>query len=75
MVSAPRDGRSIRAMTDADTQRRFNVAASRGKDQLYLFHTATLADLNPTCMRYQPHGPSGGVCTGRRRAPVACSNA
>ena len=27
MVSAPRDGRSIRAMTDADTQRRFNVAA------------------------------------------------
>ena len=53
MVSAPRDGRSIRAMTDADTQRRFNVAASRAKDQLYLFHTATLADLNPTCMRYQ----------------------
>ena len=53
MVSAPRDGRSIRAMTDPDTQRRFNVAASRAKDQLYLFHTATLADLNPTCMRYQ----------------------
>ena len=52
MVSAPRDGRSIRAMTDAGTQRRFNVAASRAKDQLYLFHTATLADLNPTCMRY-----------------------
>ena len=53
MVSAPRDGRSIRAMADADTQRRFNVAASRAKDQLYLFHTAMLADLNPTCMRYQ----------------------
>ena len=53
MVSAPREGRSIRAMTDADTQRRFNVAASRAKDQLYLFHTATLADLNPTCMRHQ----------------------
>ena len=53
MVSAPREGRSIRAMTDADTQRRFNVAASRAKDQLYLFHTATLADLNPTCLRYQ----------------------
>ena len=53
MVSAPRDGRSIRAMADADTQRRFNVAASRAQDQLYLFHTATLADLNPTCMRYQ----------------------
>ena len=53
MVSAPSEGRSIRAMTDADTQRRFNVAASRAKDQLYLFHTVTLADLNSTCMRYQ----------------------
>lgn len=53
LVSAPQDGRRIRAMTDADTQRRFNVAASRARDQLYLFHTATLADLNPSCMRYQ----------------------
>lgn len=53
LVSAPQDGRRIRAMTDADTQRRFNVAASRARDQLYLFHTATLADLNPNCMRYQ----------------------
>ena len=70
MVSVPRDGRSIRAMADADTQRRFNVAASRAKDQLYLFHTATLADLNPTCMRYQLLqywlGPAGGG-PGRRR--------
>ena len=53
LVSAPQDGRRIRAMTDADAQRRFNVAASRARDQLYLFHTATLADLNPNCMRHQ----------------------
>lgn len=53
LVSAPRDGRRIRAMTDADTQRRFNVAASRARDQLFLFHTATLEDLSPNCMRYQ----------------------
>lgn len=53
MVLAPHNGRRIRALTDANTQRRFNVAASRAKDQLYLFHTATLADLNPNCMRYR----------------------
>lgn len=53
LVSAPRDGRRIRAMTDADTQRRFNVAASRARDQLFLFHTATMEDLSPNCMRYQ----------------------
>ena len=53
MVSAPRENRSIRAMTDAAAQRRFNVAASRARDQMYLFHTATLTDLNASCLRYQ----------------------
>ena len=53
MVSAPSGGRSIPAMTDDAAQRRFNVAASRARDQLFLFHTATLADLNPQCVRYQ----------------------
>ena len=53
MVSAPRENRRIPAMTDAAAQRRFNVAASRARDQMYLFHTATLADLNPSCLRYQ----------------------
>ena len=52
MVSAPREDRRIPAMTDAAAQRRFNVAASRARDQMYLFHTATLADLNPRCVRY-----------------------
>ena len=53
MVSAPLENRRIPAMTDAQAQRRFNVAASRARDQMYLFHTATLADLNPNCLRYQ----------------------
>ena len=53
MVSAPHENRRIRAMTDAAAQRRFNVAASRARDQLNLFHTATLADLKPVCMRHQ----------------------
>ena len=53
MVSAPQENRTIPAMTDDEAQRRFNVAASRARDQMYLFHTATLADLNPRCFRYQ----------------------
>ncbi|WP_322354595.1 AAA domain-containing protein [Dehalococcoides sp.] len=48
-------------------KRRFNVAASRGKDQVILFHSATLNDLHPECMRYklleyyQNPFPRGGV--------------
>lgn len=53
MVSAPAENRRIRAMADATAERRFNVAASRARDQLYLFHTATLSDLSPQCMRYK----------------------
>jgi len=36
---------------DPDTQRRFNVAASRAQDQLWLFHSVTLNDLRPECLR------------------------
>ena len=53
MVSAPSGGCSIPAMTDAAAPPRFNAAASRARDQLLLFHTATLADLNPQCVRYR----------------------
>ena len=53
LVSAPQENRRIPAMTDDEALRRFNVAASRARDQMYLFHTATLADLNPRCVRYQ----------------------
>lgn len=53
MVDAPQDGQPCRMMRDADTQRRFNVAASRAKDQLWLFHSATLNDLRPECLRYR----------------------
>ena len=37
---------------DSDKQR-FNVAASRGRDQVWLFHTVTLNELNPDDMRYK----------------------
>lgn len=53
LVDAPQDGQPCRKIKDPDTQRRFNVAASRAKDQLWLFHSATLNDLRPECLRYR----------------------
>jgi very-short-patch-repair endonuclease len=40
-----------RAVTARDWQRRYNVAASRARDQLWLFHSVTLDDLAPTDLR------------------------
>ena len=55
MVSAPNLGRNIPALTDQTAQRRFNVAASRARDQMHLFHSATLNDLSgrQDCVRRQ----------------------
>lgn len=49
MVSAP--NARIGTLADDRARRRFNVAVSRAKDQLWLFHTATPRDLSPTCVR------------------------
>ncbi|GAA1480327.1 very short patch repair endonuclease [Gordonia sinesedis] len=46
------DPGSISALTRAESQRRFNVAASRAMDQLWLFHSIDLDDLKPTDLRY-----------------------
>ncbi|QYG95219.1 AAA family ATPase [Iamia sp. SCSIO 61187] len=40
-----------RAVTMLDWQRRFNVAASRAKDQMWLFHSVTLDGLGPSDLR------------------------
>jgi very-short-patch-repair endonuclease len=53
LVDAPQDGQPCRMIRDADTQRRFNVAVSRARDQLWLFHSPTLNDLRPECLRYR----------------------
>ncbi len=50
MVAA--DNRKIGPLTKKDAKQRFNVAASRAKDQVWLFHSVTLDDLNKQCMRY-----------------------
>jgi Protein of unknown function (DUF559). len=41
----------IGALTKQTDEKRFNVAASRAKDQTWLFHSVDLDDLNPNCMR------------------------
>lgn len=51
MVAAPNE--RIGALTKESDKQRFNVAASRARDQVWLFHTATLNELNPSCMRHK----------------------
>lgn len=53
LVSAPAEGRRIGTLASSKDERRFNVAASRARDQMWLFHTATLNDLSPSCLRYR----------------------
>lgn len=53
MVSAPGGDRRIGTLSRAPDIKRFNVAVSRAKEQLWLFHSVTLNDLNPNCVRYK----------------------
>ncbi|WP_346777601.1 AAA domain-containing protein [Rhodococcus sp. HNM0563] len=50
MVVAPEQ--NIMAMTKTEYQRRFNVAASRAQDQLWLFHSRTVDSLKSTDLRH-----------------------
>jgi very-short-patch-repair endonuclease len=52
MVAAPGEVR-IGALSNDSARQRFNVAASRAQDQLWLFHSATLDNLSPACMRHR----------------------
>ena len=52
MVAAPGEIR-IGALTAESARQRFNVAASRAQDQLWLFHTANLDVLSDLCMRHR----------------------
>lgn len=51
LVAAP--NLRIGAMTGSSAYQRFNVAASRARDQMILFHSVELDDLNPECVRYR----------------------
>lgn len=52
MVAAEGETRFI-ALTKDHDMRRFNVAASRAKEQLWLFHSVTLNDLSSDCYRHK----------------------
>ncbi len=49
MVSAP--NARIGVLGGEDAKQRFNVAASRARDQVWLFHSAAPEDLSDSCMR------------------------
>lgn len=51
LVAAPNV--RITAMTSRSAYQRFNVAASRARDQMILFHSADLVELNPEDVRYK----------------------
>jgi very-short-patch-repair endonuclease len=54
MVKAAEPGKRIGALTQDLYVQRFNVAASRAKDQMWVFHSLRLSDLgNPEDMRFQ----------------------
>lgn len=53
MVAAANDGRHIGVLSKEADKRRFNVAASRARDQMWLFHSVTLDDLSAHCFRRQ----------------------
>jgi very-short-patch-repair endonuclease len=51
MVSAVSDEVRIGTLSRDSDKRRFNVAASRAQDQMWLFHSVDREDLSPLCMR------------------------
>ena len=54
MVAARREGSPLAALTREGFVQRFNVAGSRAKDQMWVFHSVSLGDLhNRDDMRYQ----------------------
>jgi len=54
MVAAPEPGRRLTPLTGEQYVQRFNVAASRAKDQMWVFHSMALGDLHNTeDMRFQ----------------------
>jgi very-short-patch-repair endonuclease len=51
VVSLGDDRRKPAAFTKDLHKKRFNVAASRGQDQVFLFHSIRIEDLKPGCFR------------------------
>jgi very-short-patch-repair endonuclease len=62
-LSMVADANNVRALSGRSYERSFNVAASRAKEQMWLFHSVTINDLSPKCLRYKllVHFSSGMV--------------
>ncbi len=75
MVVAP--NYRFRALTGLPDKRRFNVAMSRAREQVWLFHSVELEDLNPEDLRYRllaffhPGANPDGVYEERQRLEKA----
>ncbi|MHC9290821.1 AAA domain-containing protein [Mycobacterium sp. LTG2003] len=54
MVKAPEEGKRMGVLTQAQYVQRFNVAASRAKDQMWVYHSMPREALtNSECVRFQ----------------------
>jgi very-short-patch-repair endonuclease len=53
LVVAPGEDRKFATLTQPADERRFNVAASRARDQMFLFHSVMPDELSPKCLRRQ----------------------
>ncbi len=51
LVSAAVEGQRIKTLSGESDKQRFNVAASRARDQMFLFHSAGIDDLGRNCLR------------------------
>ncbi len=52
LVAAPHKEKRIGTLADERAQRRFNVAVSRAREQMFLFYSVTLNDLSTKCLRH-----------------------
>lgn len=64
------DGRRPVALTRDTYRRRFNVAASRARDQLWLFSSVALEDLSEECMRHRLVAHMAGSVDDELRRPA-----
>ncbi|PRW63684.1 hypothetical protein CEP50_09305 [Actinopolyspora mortivallis] len=68
MVEASREGKRISPLTALQHVQRYNVAVSRARDQVWLFHSVSLSELhNQEDMRYQLLEHCYGVIDGAAR--------
>ena len=70
MVTAQKDGKRLGVLSGEQPKRRFNVAASRARDQLFLFHSIRENELSEACLRRRliSHmNAQGERCTGFSR--------